>query len=243
MVEMMDFDATRQIMEKSPMENKNRVVMIGAGSQQKYFEHRDDTEVWGLNAIRPKWVKRWDRMFNLHTYENLTRYKWPVEIEQKWSEDNPDTPFYVMPPWPRGSLVNGIDFPRAAMGKAMPRGDYHCGSFDWMVAVAVFWGFEEIELHGVSLLTSDEPISARPCLEYWCGYAEGRGIKVVAAKDCFIFKFMYTMISDLIYGIDDTPLFKRETTDADEAAMYTWENMEVEDAGDDRDRKVKERAE
>jgi len=223
------------------MQKQHRVAIIGAGSQARHFKLRDDTEVWGLNAIRPKWVKRWDRMFNLHTYENLQRYKWPVEVEEEWSADNPDVPFYVMPPWPPGFWFN---LPVEAMAGEMSRGGYHCGSFDWLVAAAIFWGFGEVELHGVSLVTSEEPISARPCLEYWCGYAEGRGVKVIAAKDCFLFKFMYTVISDRVYGVDDTPLFEYETKD-DDAAPYTWETTleQGDHAGTERDKKIKEKTE
>jgi hypothetical protein len=39
------------------------------------------------------------------------------------------------------------------------------------------------------------------------------------------------MLSDLIYGVDDTPLFLYETRDGgkEQDAMYTWENMQVDE--------------
>ena len=67
-------------------------------AKQKYFpEDLTDCEVWGLNAIRPEWVPRWDRMFNLHWYDALQRYKWKPEFfgsEVLFSAMNTTMPFF-----------------------------------------------------------------------------------------------------------------------------------------------------
>jgi hypothetical protein len=204
-----------------------KVAIIGSGAKERFFHPDDDTEVWGLNAIRPKWVKRWHRMFNLHLHANLEKYKWHLfDKEAEWSKEHPHVPFYTCDKWPeRNKLAGQQIFPRGELESALsPRGaDYHCGSFDWMVAFAIYCEATEINLHGISLcLEAGEPISSRACLEYWCGYAEGRGIKVTAAEDCDLFHFYHLVKSKLVYSYDDTPIFEDRTKPVGDPS-YTWE--------------------
>ena len=194
------------------MTNGLRVAIIGGKAQRQYFRERDDVETWGLNAIRFPWVKKWDRMFNLHILQRLKDYGYNLETEREWCNENPEVPFYTLDKWPQWWAPGQTLFPRSAMAKRMPRGDYHCGSFDWMVAFAIFLGAKEINLHGIGLcLEAGEPLSARACLEYWCGYAEGRGCKINIAKDTDIFHFYHLVKSKLIYGVDDTPIYEDRT--------------------------------
>lgn len=162
-------------------------------------------EIWGLNNITPNFVPRWDRWFNLHHYKTL-RKEWPrgLASELAWAHMNPELPCYVLESW-NGKIPKERIFPRRQLAK-MPRGGYHCSSIDWMIAFAVLLGAKEISLHGVGLaFERGEPISAHPCFEYWCGYAEGRGIKV-HTHDCNCF-YNYRLVRDRkAYGYDDWDL-------------------------------------
>lgn len=207
-----------------------KILMVGALAKSRFFpSDLTDTEVWGLNAIYPTWVPRWDRRFNLHTHENLVRYKWKeafFERETQFSHVAPDVPFYTLDPWPYPhELAGWKQFPAEQMMRDMTRGRYHCASFDWMVAFAIWLNqqtdntgpgrerrpVDEIVLHGCQLtMEAGEPISARACLEYWCGRAEGAGIGVSLAGDAKLFDFYHLVRSDLVYGIDDTPVVEDE---------------------------------
>ena len=191
-----------------------KVTIIGAGSKKKYFKPKKGWEVWGLNGIRFPWIKKWDRMFNLHLYNHL-KIEWSDGLEEdiSWIKKNKGIPFYTCDKW--GNLpVEILPLKEMKLGKY----NYHCGSFDLMVAFAIYLGATEIELHGISLvLEKGEPISARSCLEYWCGYAEGKGIKVTAAKDCYLFSPYHLIRSyalvrtNKIYGFEDTMLIEDKT--------------------------------
>lgn len=230
-----------------------KIHMIGGLSKRRHFPfteetpHPDDVEVWGLNAIRPAWVPRWHRMFNLHLYENLVRYKWDhLSDESEWSMENPDVPFLTLDKWPQEhALLGWREFPGKEMMSFQNRGTYHVSSFDWMVAYAMWLNQEvegqggpgrikrpvdEIMLHGCQLtMEAGEPISARVCLEYWCGRAEGEGIKITLAEDAKLFDFYHLVRSDLIYGYDDTPVVEDSTRWevmtrlADKPAPYDYE--------------------
>jgi hypothetical protein len=200
-----------------------KIIMMGALAKRRNFPtDLRDTHVWGLNAIYPSWVPRWDARFNLHTHTNLMRYKWKEEFfrrEVEFSSQNPDVPFYTLDRWPiEHGLEGWQQFPAAFMMEHMHRGQYHCGSMDWMVAFAIWRnrrfsdGIREIELHGVQLTSAaGEPISARACLEYWCGGAEGSGIKVELADDAHLFDNYHLVRSDIIYGVDDAPVIEQQS--------------------------------
>lgn len=191
-----------------------KVVIIGGKAQEEFFTHepRHEAEVWCINGILKK---QWDspprvaRHFNIHYFENLKKYGYNLSGDITNATLLRDVPFYTSDEWP--VLDNQVIFPRAELER-MPRGDYHCGSFDWLVAFAVLLGAKEIDLHGIGLcLEAGEPISSRACLEYWCGYAAGKGIKVTCAPDCDIFHFYHLVKSNLVYGYDDTPIFEDRT--------------------------------
>src|SRR5690349_18148101 len=127
-------------------------------------------------------------MFNLHKIAHLRR-DCPQYIawDSVFSQMNPRTPLYVIDSW--GKLLrNQVIFPRALLSK-QPRGHYHASSFDWLVAYAIHEGAKIISLHGVGFALDsprEEPMSARACLEYWSGYAQGKGIDVWTSTDCDI---------------------------------------------------------
>lgn len=194
-----------------------KVAIVGGLAERKNWKRRKGFEVWGLNAIRPQWLDgSWSRMFNLHRHDLLMRYGWPVNREYEWVGANPDIPFITVDMWPR---LKSVIFPRAKL--KFPMANYHCGSFDWMVAYAMHLGAVEIALHGIRLgFEAGEPLSSRACLEYRCGMAAGRGIKITLSPDTDLFTFYHLVKSHLIYGYEDTPVVEDRTK---KGVPYTYD--------------------
>lgn len=196
-------------------------IIIGGGAKARdvdvEFCERHDVEVWGFNAIRKKWVRRWDRMFNIHRYDLLRQYGWPVDIDAEWAADHPHVPFYTADKWPDGRMVRAELFPRDRIAESLPnaRNDYHCNTFDWLIAFACYLEFAEVHLHGCNLTTDGlmEQMSARACVEYWSGFAEGRGTKIVKAPTCNLFLATHMVLSTRLYGYDDSPAYEDRTKD------------------------------
>lgn len=187
--------------------------------------------MWGLNNCRFAWAdKLWTRFFNLHKYENLKRYNYDIDRDVQWLVEHPDVLFHTIDTWPelkysarqkiwdRQAIANYFE---GEIGCGV-RNDYHCGSVDWMVAFALTLPeVTRIVLHGVSLLIeAGEPISARACLEYWCGVAAGSGVGVTCAPDCDLFAFYHLVKSNMVYGYDDTPIYEDRTRDLHGEAPY-----------------------
>jgi len=193
-----------------------QAVIIGGAAKPKNIDfelfRNPDVEVWGINAIRKKWVPRWDRMFNIHKYELLLHYGWPVDVDAEWASEHPEIPFYTADKWPDGRMSRAKIFPRTEMSY-MPRSNYHCNSFDWLIAFAIHNKFDAVHLHGCQVsLDPMEQLSARACIEYWAGYAEASGTKIFTAKDCNLFYAFHFVQSKRVYGYDDCPAFEDRTS-------------------------------
>lgn len=213
-----------------------RVAIIAGGAKMRYFEAANYDwrwQVWGLNAIRPdgkqsmqRWRPiRWARMFNLHRFEHLNRdcYEY-ILADTDWAKENPRVPFYVCDSW-HGLLPNEVIYPLESLHYTLPPrgGRYHAGSIDMLVALAIHEGAVEIALHGVGLALDSpraEPISARACLEYWCGYAQGRGVEITVHPDCDLFRQYHLVASDTIYGFDDVKLLVEAADLAKDPSAY-----------------------
>jgi hypothetical protein len=183
-----------------------KVAIIGGLTKtERYLPEGKEWEYWGLNAIRPKFCDGlWSRWFNLHRMEHLGKWQKGLKLEVKWALDNPRIPFYVIGAeyW-RKEIPHVREFPRPRLIERYD--NYHSWSFDWMLCFAIALGAEEISLHGIGSMHAGEPLSARACTEFWCGYAEAKGIKVSFDPACDLF-YQYQLVrSNILYGYEDAP--------------------------------------
>ena len=148
---------------------RKKVAIIGAGDYRKYAPWNDpEWECWGINEIGQPRATRW---FELHpmTVQN--------ERELAWLAQCP-TACYLLERDPR--VPAGVRYPlERIMEKTGGRSYFTC-SFAFEIALALLEGFEEIGLWGVDLDlgTQRERLVEKPCVEYWLGLAEGRGVTV-----------------------------------------------------------------
>lgn len=194
-----------------------KAVILGGATrlieEVRELASEKDTEIWCLNAIRPAWLnpRKITRCFNLHRYAHLKRdWRDGLDREENWANIFPEVPFYVLDKWPKRILPNQVLFPRDKLDAMEPRSQYHAGSFDMMICLAAAWSYNEIVLHGINLNNeTGEPISARPCLEYWVGRIEGAGTTVTVADDCdALFRQFHYVKSNSYYGYDDVRIIE-----------------------------------
>lgn len=98
--------------------------------------------------------------------------------DMRWIDTCP-VPLYTTEPWPANpkALVWPIDH------YARKYRDYFACTFAMQIVQAFDEGFEELHVHGLELLwgTKREATVESSCVNYWLGYVEGRGMKVVLA--------------------------------------------------------------
>lgn len=157
----------------------HKVAIVGMGSDSDRAPFDDPSfECWGMNhqyLYMPPGEWQWDRWFELHEPWQIRQER---EARLAWLAEDHGVPVYARrryEEWPASRPL-----PVAALSSIGPRGFYHAGTFDWMVAMAIYENASHIEIHGLDSLEIEggEPRSARACLEYWCGYAEALGIPV-----------------------------------------------------------------
>lgn len=194
-----------------------RVMILGnARDPQSVLQRIQEGgwELWGFNAIYP-WgaTLPWARRFNLHMYEHLKRdWATGIRLEVERMKAQPDVPLYVLDSWLRADGTKMLPkeeiFPGEQLMAEQPGARYRAGTFDWLVAYAVWLGAKEITVHGAWLgldSARDEPISARACLEYWIGYAEGKGVRVGIFDSDVMYQY-HLVRSRTVYGYDDVAL-------------------------------------
>lgn len=132
-----------------------------------------DWEVWGLNdlylkltAERLASVTRW---FELHGDTPLTRSRRAADHWDKLAAlTMPVYTFFSLP-----TVPSAIRFPQAIVDRGP---NYFSCTMAYQIALALSEGATDIALFGISLTGAREALVERPCVDYWLGYAEGRGV-------------------------------------------------------------------
>lgn len=177
---------------------------------------RPGWELWGLNDAYTQLVGRppieaFTRWFQVHNPQYMAKhYRRGLDsMKAEWTRRTGVT-LYMDRAY--DEYPDSKPLPREAIAALTARGWYHCSSFDWMVALALHEGFKKIALYGCDFYTppvmNSEPLSARPCLEYWIGVCEGRGVEVeVHSTGGHLFKNLHLALrtSTLQYGFDREP--------------------------------------
>ena len=131
-------------------------------------------ERWWLNdahVMIPK-GRTCTAWWELHGDTPLTRDRRPANhFEVIKAMDIPVYYLHGDPPTPNAIKLNIDEL--AAVGR-----DYFACTFAYQIAHAMKLGATEIALYGVALQTNREIVVERPCVAYWLGLAEGRGITV-----------------------------------------------------------------
>lgn len=136
-------------------------------------------EVWGLNDLYviycgdgPNDPKPFTAWWELHGDTPLTRDRRPENHFERVRAMN--IPVYYLhgnPPTP--------DAIKLDTDELVPIGrDYFACTFAYQIALAMKQGATEIAMYGTPLATNREIVVERPCVAWWLGLAEGRGIKV-----------------------------------------------------------------
>lgn len=171
-------------------------------------EFLEGAERWGTNAVAFRRYggsfDRWTRWFDLHRTPHILKQR--PEVYQWYREQDGSRPIYqweVNPEIP-GSRAYPIEAIRAYFGDDAEDARYPArvesdfwGSLPWMLALAIYEGFEAIDLFWFVVDTQCHEKQI-PSVRYWIGQARGRGIRVTVHGDSSL------KPSGLLYGFETT---------------------------------------
>ena len=168
--------------EKLPSDGKKRINIVGKGTG--WWNSPCVGEVWGVNDLCVK-HDGVSLAFEIHNIEKFldtavreVRYvkAFRMEVEKIAKKGIP-----VMIQEPHPLLPHGVVFPIDEMPFR-----YFTNTIAFMIAYAIHQGADIIDLYGAPMYYEEEYVFERPCIEFWLGYAMGKGIEVNVHKPSYI---------------------------------------------------------
>jgi len=128
--------------------------------------------LWGVNELI---VSKRDLslIFDMHDHRKhfeISKWKRAVEIINELQ-----VPFISVMGYPQ--IPTSESYPIEEISKAFDT-DYFTNTIDYMLAYAIWEGATVINMYGVDMMVSSEYAYEKPGVEFWVGFAKGRGIKV-----------------------------------------------------------------
>lgn len=154
-----------------------KVAIVGSAPGYERAPYADESwEIWGLNDMYRLWpigqMPRFTHWFELHGDTALTRARRPEgHFAVIAALGIPVYYFHGDPPAPNAINLD-VDL-LVRQGR-----DYFANTNSYQIALALSLGATEIALYGTPLIANREVVVERPCVAYWLGLAEGRGVEV-----------------------------------------------------------------
>ena len=194
-----------ELLEKIALE---KVAIVASGPTWTEAPFDDPSfEFWALNAAH--------RMFS---YTAATRWFQPHlpgsgeghidDIDHiAWLKESHNFPIYMIKSYPDYPASIAYPFDKVVELCCPESGPYFTNTVDYMVALAILEEFKEIHLFGTDFIADedDDYYKRRQSLEYYCGLAKGKNIRVVIADGCALLK------SEYVYGYTKKPRDNDET--------------------------------
>lgn len=159
-----------------------KVALVGSAAGWQDAPYHDPSyEIWSLNnvynKIRSHPNGRWTRWFDIHDNvkdrqkhrQQLAKLGCPVYVFQEY----PDIPNSVLYP---------LEEIKREFFRNVNRKQFFTSSIPYMIALAIYEGYDEISLYGINQALKTEYAKHLPCTDFWLGVAVGRGIKVEVQK-------------------------------------------------------------
>lgn len=177
-----------------------------------YMKGRKVDEYWTMNhAFLVTGIDHIDRLFEIHDREWYLRGEQTKSAKYKrWLKKKHPFPIYLQEKEVIPEVPSGVRYPFEEVcdtllpglirlvGDDEVRMKYFTSSVAFMMALAIYEGFDQIELYGVDMDSDTEWGYQKPCGEFWMGYALGRGIKVIIPE-------VSQLCTAPVYGYEQVP--------------------------------------
>lgn len=143
-----------------------KVIIVGKGRGWDKAPPCGEGVVWGITQLNLK--RDVDLVIDMNDYSGG---RWgPREsleaVQSRNRAKHCEVPYIDLASYPYESVVK-------AFGT-----DYFSSTVAYAIALAIYMKATEIDLYGVTLEVASEYGDQKPCVDFWIGYAMGRGCKV-----------------------------------------------------------------
>ena len=175
------------------------LAIVGSHPRVKEtFDFSRDVDIWVFNeALNQEHFTRADAVFQMHLeaiWRNPNNRNHAGHYEWLSSGDTPtiymhakydDVP--MSEKYPLDEIVNELLQPFEWIAPNKTGNKYFSSTFCYALALAIYKGYESIEIHGVEMETDTEYRYQRDGVTFWIGLAVGRGINVKSFIKIFDF--------------------------------------------------------
>lgn len=174
-----------------PRRKKVAIVGFASSSRLKAPFTDQSWEIWAMNQLY-RFIPRATRWWELHPHDGPYSYladQVPGTDYQRWLRDCP-MPIYMVSQHP--NIPNSVEYPLQRMidefrletvRPDMKGKGYFHSTVDYMLALAISEGFEEIGVWGIDMIHDSEYGYQKPSGSFWLGQAMGRGIRITIPKE------------------------------------------------------------
>ena len=207
-----------------------KVIMVGYAWSKNEVNWDDDAEYWIMNDmydICPKF----DRLFDLHLDKYIkNRVTRNSKINHYEYLKTIDKPVYMQEVYPE--IPASVKYPLEIMianyfnGNAMGDKIFMTCTVTFMLALAIYEGFTDIEIYGIDESVDDEYSKEMPGVLYWLGVAAGKGINIKISEHSPLMKGYF------VYGYEEekkkkiNTFFEKETQRINEIKENAVKNQE-----------------
>ena len=179
-----------------------QVAIVGYAHPSKDRAPFDNFEydIWGLNYLYYR-IPRKTLWFEMHDFNNHGVESVEPEKYREWLRTT-NTP--VMMQGKDSGIQSSIRYPIETITRFY--GGYFYCSVDYMIALAIWQGYENIELYGIHCLKEYE--FENKGIQYWLGVCRGKGIRFSLPEEAEILRPSF-------YGYKESRYDKISTRDYD----------------------------
>ena len=166
-----------------------RITIIGTAYGKEDAPHDGVGEVWGITTLVPEKRTEVDRVIDMNQYDDLRWGEFERDANLNtiaWCDEN-NVPYIGLRNYPIDKVVGifGTDFFNSTI--------------DYALALAITQKPKEIHIYGVLMSHTSEYEYQKFGVDFWCGVAIGRGIKIVIPD---IRSAIMKTCDGLMYGYD-----------------------------------------
>lgn len=183
--------------------NTKKVAILGLAPSYKFAPFNDPTwEIWGLNDAFSL-LPRYDRWFEMHSENHIKTYKCRFDENINYYDwlKKATVPIYMQEKY--DNIPNSVEYPLKNIINIF--GDYFTNTISYMIALAIYEGYEEIALYGVNMESDGEYQDQRPSVEYFIGIQKGKSLINNTFKEVFIHESSPILKSAFLYGYEMIP--------------------------------------
>ncbi len=182
------------------------VAILGTAPSTRHLANEQpypEVEVWALNDCWSFVQRPWQRWFEIHGL-SLWKADGPEHEEFLRTGQSPSQPDCYAAPGAQVMMLGGTQFegpeqyahlpmatpyPYEAIVERFGMGNntdhpYLTSTIDYMIALAIYEGVDEIKVFGINHSTSTEYQHQRPAAEYWLGMVQASGIRLTIPDIC-----------------------------------------------------------